>query len=103
MYENLPPRGSIIPNLFPAEEGRGKEVVRGVESSKVTSVSQCESDRGTHGRGTPPIREEGQPRLDELFRQLQLKQVCLHVCYGCIPQELSKYIFEFHHKSASTL
>lgn len=79
MYENLPPRGSIAPNLFPAEEGRGKEVVRGVESSKVTSVSQCESDRGTHGRGTPPIREEGQPRLDELFRQLQLKQVCLHV------------------------
>ena len=78
MYGNLPPRGSIIPNLFPAE-GRGREGVRGIESSKVTSVSQCESDRGTHGRGTPPTREEGQPRLDELFRQLQLKQVCLLV------------------------
>ena len=37
-----------------------------------TSISRCESERGTHGRGTPPVRDSGQPRLDELFRKLQV-------------------------------
>ena len=37
-----------------------------------TSISRCESERGTHGRGTPPVRDKGQPQLDELFRKLQV-------------------------------
>ena len=37
-----------------------------------TSISRCESERGTHGRGTPPTRDKGQPRLDELFRKIQV-------------------------------
>ena len=40
-----------------------------------TSVSRCESERGTHGRGTPPVREVGQPQLDDLFRKLQVGAV----------------------------
>ena len=38
----------------------------------VSSVSRCESERGTYGRGTPPAREVGQPRLDELLRKIQV-------------------------------
>lgn len=46
-----------------------------------TSISKCESDRGTHGRGTPPVREVGQPRLDELFQKLQVRIVHLSFVY----------------------
>ena len=42
------------------------------ESDYVSSVSRCESERGTYGRGTPPAREVGQPRLDELLRKIQV-------------------------------
>ena len=45
------------------------------EVDYVSSLSRCESERGTYGRGTPPAREFGQPRLDELLRKIQ---VCLH-------------------------
>ena len=51
-----------------------------------TSVSRCESDRGTQGRGTPPARDDKRPRLDELFRQLQVwVRVCVRVrvCLQC--------------------
>ncbi len=37
-----------------------------------TSISRCESERGTYGRGTPPTREIGQSQLDEIFRKLQV-------------------------------
>ncbi len=37
-----------------------------------TSISRYESERGTYGRGTPPSIIEGQPRLDDLFRQFQV-------------------------------
>lgn len=40
-----------------------------------TSLSYYESARGTGGRGTPPLREDGQPRLDDLFRQFQVKTI----------------------------
>ena len=44
------------------------------------SLSRYESERGTVGRGTPPIPREGQPRLDMLLLQLHRRQV-----YICIP------------------
>ncbi len=47
------------------------------EMDYVSSVSRCESERGTYGRGTPPTREAGQPRLDELLWKIQ---VCCVVC-----------------------
>ena len=51
---------------------------QGDESSPYeTSLSYYESARGTGGRGTPPTREDGQPRLDDLFRELQ---VGVHDC-----------------------
>lgn len=42
------------------------------EGGYETSISCCESDRGTHGRGTPPPIDPGQPHLDDLFRQLHV-------------------------------
>lgn len=62
---NLPPRGMLGP--IPRPDSQGASV-----GEYDTSVSYCESARGTQGRGTPPHREAGQPRLDDLFRQLQV-------------------------------
>ena len=44
----------------------------GESTAYETSLSYYESARGTGGRGTPPVRDDGQPRLDDLFRQLQV-------------------------------
>ena len=49
----------------------------GESSPYDTSLSYYESARGTGGRGTPPPREHGQPRLDDLFRQLQVNTLML--------------------------
>ena len=48
---------------------------RGCEEEEEVSLSQYESARGTQGRGTPPARVCGQPRLDQLFQQLHARQV----------------------------
>ena len=45
------------------------------EEEEEESLSQYESARGTQGRGTPPARGRGQPRLDQLFQQLHARQV----------------------------
>lgn len=39
------------------------------------SLSRYESERGTAGRGTPPEKKEGQPRLDLLLQQTYIYQV----------------------------
>ena len=64
---SLPIRGTIEPRkiVTPACSERGTEI---------TSLSHCESDRGTNGRGTPPSRDENQQRLDYLCKRLQEKQ-----------------------------
>ena len=64
----LPQRGTIVPNRRPNSKGT-------LTSAVATSLSYCESARGTQGRGTPPEREAGQPRLDDLFRQLQVLSI----------------------------
>ena len=38
-----------------------------------TSISRCESDRGTHGRGSPPL-DWDQSRLQDLYTQLLIRQ-----------------------------
>ena len=56
--------------------GSSSRQQRGDESSPYeTSLSYYESARGTVGRGTPPTMEDGQPRLDDLFRELQVSAV----------------------------
>ena len=63
----LPKRGALEPRLiFTPALSR--------QETEVTSISRCESARGTNGRGTPPPRDEDQPRLDELFQRLQERQ-----------------------------
>lgn len=64
---SLPIRGTIEPRkiVTPAFSERGTEI---------TSLSRCESDRGTNGRGTPPSRDEKQQRLDYLCQRLQARQ-----------------------------
>ena len=39
------------------------------------SLSRYESERGTAGRGTPPEKKDGQPRLDLLLQQTYKYQV----------------------------
>lgn len=63
----LPPRGSIKPNPAPSEHFANASYMD-------TSLSRCESDRGTQGRGTPLARDANRPRLDELYRRLQVKE-----------------------------
>lgn len=38
-------------------------------------LSRYESERGTAGRGTPPEKKDGQPRLDLLLQQTYKHQV----------------------------
>ena len=64
---SLPRRGVLQPRLvFTPALSR--------QETEITSVSRCESERGTNGRGTPPSRDEDQPRLDHLFQRLQERQ-----------------------------
>ena len=65
--QSLPIRGTIEPRsiVTPACSERGTEV---------TSLSRCESDRGTNGRGTPPSRDETYQRLDYLCQRLHQRQ-----------------------------
>ena len=67
----LPMRGTLLPTRFTTEDyPYGSD-----DGTSVTlSISSCESARGTHGRGTPPVLDAKAPRLDELFQQLQQKQ-----------------------------
>ena len=60
-----------------------------------TSISKYESERGTHGRGTPPPREIGQPRLDELFRKLQV------IYYWCTLHCIDRNLTWAHYASYS--
>ena len=46
-----------------------KSVLSGV------SWSRYESERGTVGRGTPPVQREDRPRLDLLLQQIHRQQV----------------------------
>ena len=57
----------------------------GESSPYDTSLSYYESARGTGGRGTPPPRDHGQPRLDDLFRQLQVMAQLLQRKFGSSP------------------
>ena len=61
--KNLPLRGTLIPNPKPTEEFCAR---RDSESS----ISRCESARGTPNRGTPPPLDNDQPRLDEWLQEL---------------------------------
>ena len=63
----LPMRGTLLPTRY-------STVGRYCDDRIILSVSSCESARGTHGRGTPPVMDPNTPRLDELFQQLQQKQ-----------------------------
>ena len=65
----LPMRGTILPTRY-TESREGREHV----DDTVTTVTGCESARGTHSKGTPPTFDPSKPRLDELFQQLQQKQ-----------------------------
>ena len=62
---SLPQRGAIVPLPQPP-------ITQLSSMDYETSVSYCESERGTHGRGTPPPMDMSQPRLDDLFRQLHV-------------------------------
>ena len=66
-FHSLPVRGTIEPRkiVTPACSERRTET---------TSISRCESERGTNGRGTPPSRDEKQQRLDYLCQRLQDRQ-----------------------------
>lgn len=66
--------GLATPKTTPPPDPCSSSNLKSVEEEE-TSISRYESERGTHGRGTPPVMEAGRPRLDELFRQLQLQQV----------------------------
>ena len=61
--KNLPLRGTLIPNPKPTEQFCAR---RDSESS----ISRCESARGTPNRGTPPPLDDNQPRLDEWLQEL---------------------------------
>ena len=63
MVKNLPLRGTLIPNPKPAEEFCGR-------TDSESSISRCESARGTPNRGTPPPLDDNQPRLDEWLQEL---------------------------------
>ena len=65
--QSLPRRGTIEPRVIstPAFSTHGTEI---------TSLSHCESARGTNGRGTPIPQDDSQPRLDELFKRFQEQQ-----------------------------
>ena len=67
-FGKLPPRGSIRPNPAPSEHVPDTSCLD-------TSLSRCESDRGTQGRGTPLARDANRPRLDEMCRQLKVRGV----------------------------
>ena len=43
-----------------------------------TSISRCESDRGTHGRGSP-LLDWDQSRLQDIYTQLLIRQTGAHV------------------------
>lgn len=63
IVKNLPLRGTLIPNPKPTEQFCAR---RDSESS----ISRCESARGTPNRGTPPALDDNQPRLDEWLQEL---------------------------------
>lgn len=63
IIKNLPLRGTLIPNPKPTEEFY-------VRADSESSISRCESARGTPNRGTPPALDYTQPRLDEQLQQL---------------------------------
>ncbi len=67
----LPMRGTLLPTRYTTEH---KHYSYYCDDGIMMSVSSCESARGTHGRGTPPILDPKTPRLDDLFQQLQQKQ-----------------------------
>lgn len=63
IVKNLPLRGTLIPNPKPAEEFCTR-------TDSESSISRCESARGTPNRGTPPPLDDNQPRLDEWLQEL---------------------------------
>lgn len=64
--DDLPMRGTLLPTRYEP----GNEIIHD-DIDTQTSVSLYEAARGTHGRGTPPKLDHTQPRLDEIFNQLQ--------------------------------
>eukprot|EP00118_Oscarella_pearsei_P026399 m.309845 g.309845 ORF g.309845 m.309845 type:complete len:504 (+) comp48263_c0_seq1:211-1722(+) len=66
-FEKLPARGGL-PAYFPFRD----HYEDGIEEYE-TSISRCESDRGTHGRGSPPL-DWDQSRLQDLYTQLLIRQ-----------------------------
>ena len=61
--KHLPLRGTLLPNPKPAEEFCAR-------TDSESSISRCESARGTPNRGTPPQLDVNQPRLDEWLQEL---------------------------------
>lgn len=61
--KNLPLRGTLIPNPKPTEKFSTR-------TDSESSISRCESARGTPNRGTPPPIDDTQPRLDEWLQEL---------------------------------
>jgi len=61
--KNLPLRGTLIPNPKPTEEFCTR-------TESESSISRCESARGTPNRGTPPPMDDNRPRLDERLQEL---------------------------------
>jgi len=68
---HLPPRGTLIPNPKPVE-------VVYARTDCESSISRCESARGTPNRGTPPPMDDTQPRLDEWLQELQKRHRKAH-------------------------
>ena len=97
MYENFwlknnYPMSYFVQVLQPVSRpGTSSWQQAGESSPYDTSLSYYESARGTGGRGTPPPRAQGQPRLDDLFRQLQVN---IYQCtyYGMHQCSLKSYL-----------
>ena len=63
VVKHLPLRGTLLPNPKPTEEFCAR-------TDSESSISRCESARGTPNRGTPPPLDVDQPRLDEWLQEL---------------------------------